>query len=152
MNLADYLSVEQIVPKLSAPDRWATIDQLVDVLVRARKLRPEDREVVRKAVKDRETTKSTGIGYGIALPHASVPAVEEVVVAFARLHPAVDFQALDSQPVTMCLLLLTPQGQFQQHLHALSTIARVLSDKARRQSIESAATADEILALFRAAT
>lgn len=151
MNLAELLSVEQIAPKLSATDRWSAIDALVDVLVRVKKLQPQDRDTVLKAVKDRETTKSTGIGYGIALPHASVPCVQDVVVAFARLNPGVDFQALDGQPVTMCVLLLTPQGQFQQHLHALSSIARVLSDKQRRANLEAAGTADEILALFRAA-
>ena len=151
MNLADLLSVEQIAPKLSCADRWAAIDALIDLLVRAKKLQPQDRDAVRKAVKDRETSKSTGIGYGIALPHASVPCVHDVVVAFARLHPPVDFQALDGQPVTMCVLLLTPQGQFQQHLHALSSIARVLSDKQRRANLEAAVTAEDILALFRAA-
>lgn len=151
MNLAELLSAEQIAPTLSGVDRWAVIDALVDVLIRAKKIKPQDRDAIRKAVKDRETSKSTGIGSGIALPHASVPVVSELVIAFARLHPGVDFQALDGKPVTLCLLLLTPQGQFQQHLHALSTIARVLTDRQFRETLEAAGTADEILALFRAA-
>src|ERR1017187_3956997 len=115
MNLTEILSVEQIVPRLAATDRWTVIDHLIDVLVRTHKIHAEDRETVRKAVKDRETSKSTGIGYGIALPHASVACVQDVVVVFGRVAPGVDFQALDNQPVTMCLLLLTPQGQFQKH-------------------------------------
>lgn len=151
MNLAELLSLEQIVPKLSAADRWAVIDQLIDVLVRAHKIRPEDRDAVRKAVKDRETSKSTGIGYGIALPHASVTSIPDVVAVFARLNPPVEFQALDNEPVRMCLLFLTPHGQFQKHLHTLSTIARFLSDKNRRQQLESAQTAEEILNIFRSA-
>lgn len=152
MNLSELLSAEQIAPKLSAADRWAVIDQLVDLLVRSHKIRPEDREAVRKAVKDRETTKSTGIGYGIALPHASVGCIQNVVAVFARLNPSVDFQAMDDQPVKMCLLFLSPQGQFQQHLHTLSSIARFLSDKERRAKLEAAQTADELLAIFRAAS
>jgi mannitol/fructose-specific phosphotransferase system IIA component (Ntr-type) len=151
MNLTEILSVEQIVPRLAATDRWTVIDQLIDVLVRTHKIRVEDRETVRKAVKDRETGKSTGIGYGVALPHASVPCVQDVVAVFGRITPGVDFQALDNQPVTMCLLFLTPQGQFQKHLLLLSTVARFLSNKDNRQKLEPAQSAEEILAIFRAA-
>jgi mannitol/fructose-specific phosphotransferase system IIA component (Ntr-type) len=152
MSLTDMLGPELIIPRLSAADRWQVIDRLVDKLIEAHKIRPEDRDAVRKAVKDRETSKGTGIGYGIALPHASVPCVPDVVAAFARLNPSVDFQALDNQPVTMCLLLLTPQGQFQKHLQTLSLIARFLSNKQHRQNLEAAQSAEELYAVFSAAT
>ena len=62
MNLADILTPEQIILKLTVPDRWVAIDQLIDVLVRTHKLRPEDREAVRTAVKARENANGTGIG------------------------------------------------------------------------------------------
>ena len=150
MNLTDILSVEQFAPKVSAADRWELIDALIDHLVRAGKIRPEDREAVRKAVKDREATKSTGIGYGIAIPHASVAGIQDVVAIVARLDPPIDFQALDNQPVRLCVLFLTPQGQFQRHLQTLSAFARFLSDKERRQKLESAQTAEEMFAVFRA--
>jgi mannitol/fructose-specific phosphotransferase system IIA component (Ntr-type) len=151
MNLTDLLGLEQIVPRLAVTDRWAAIDQLIDVLVRTHKIRPEDRELVRKAVKDREVSKSTGIGYGVALPHASVPCIQDVVAVFGRCVQGVDFQALDNQPVKMCLLFLTPQGQFQKHLLTLSAFARLLSNKEPRQKLEAAQTAEEILAIFRGA-
>lgn len=152
MNLTEILSVDQIVPRLAAADRWAVIDQLIDVLVRTHKIRSEDREIVRKAVKDRETSKSTGIGYGVALPHASVACVQDVVAVFGRPTQGIDFQALDNQPVTLCLLFLTPQGQFQKHLLLLSTIARFLSNKDNRQKLVAAQSAEEILAIFRSAS
>jgi len=152
MNLTDLLGLDQIVPRLAAADRWAVIDQLIDVLVRTHKIRPEDREAVRKAVKDRELSKSTGIGYGVALPHAGVPCIQDVVAVFGRLVQGIDFQALDNQPVKMCVLFLTPQGQFQKNLLTLSTFARFLSNKDNRQKLEAAQTAEEILAIFRAAS
>ena len=152
MTLTEILNVDQIVPRLAATDRWAVIDQLIDVLVRTRKIRSEDREIVRKAVKDRETSKSTGIGYGVALPHASVAGIQDVVAVFGRLSQGVDFQALDNQPVTLCLLLLTPSGQFQKHLVLLSSVARFLSNKDHRQKLEDARSAEEILAIFRSAS
>lgn len=150
MNLTDILSLEQFVPRVTAADRWAVIDALVDSLVRTGKIRHEDRETVRKAVREREASKSTGIGYGIAMPHASVACVSDAVAVVARLQPPVDFQALDEQPVKLCVLLLTPQGQFQRHLQTLSAFARFLSDKERRAKLENAQTAEEMLAVFRA--
>lgn len=149
MNLTDILSLEQFVPRVTAADRWAVIDALVDSLVRTGKIRHEDRETVRKAVREREASKSTGIGYGIAMPHASVACVSDAVAVVARLQPPVDFQALDEQPVKLCVLLLTPQGQFQRHLQTLSAFARFLSDKERRAKLENAQTAEEMLAVFR---
>jgi mannitol/fructose-specific phosphotransferase system IIA component (Ntr-type) len=152
MNLTEILTVKQIVPHLAATDRWAVIDQLIDVLVSTRKIRTEDSETVRKAVKDRETSKSTGIGYGVALPHASVACITDIVAVFGRPTHGVEFQALDNQPVTMCLLFLTPQGQFQKHLQLLSSFARFLSNKENHQKLETARTAEEILAIFRSAS
>jgi mannitol/fructose-specific phosphotransferase system IIA component (Ntr-type) len=151
MNLTEILSLEQFAPKVSAPDRWGVIDALIDILVRLGKIRPEDRAAVMKAVKDRETSKSTGIGYGLAIPHASVPCVAEPVAVVAHIRPSVDFQALDDQPVQLCVLFLTPQGQFQKHLQTLAAFARFLSDKDRRAKLESAQTAEEMFAVFRAA-
>jgi len=150
MNLTEILALEQFVPRITAADRWAVIDALVDSLVRTGKIRQEDREVVRKAVREREASKSTGIGYGIAMPHASVACVADAVAVVARLQPPVDFQALDDQPVRLCVLLLTPQGQFQRHLQTLSAFARFLSDKERRAKLENAQTAEEMLAVFSA--
>jgi mannitol/fructose-specific phosphotransferase system IIA component (Ntr-type) len=151
MNLMEILSVEQFAPRVVAADRWAAIDALIDQLIRIGKLPQENRDAVRKAVKERENTKSTGIGYGLALPHASVPYVKDPVAIVARLDPPVDFQALDNQPVRLCVLFLTPHGQFQRHLQTLSAFARFLSDKSRRQQLEAATTAEEMLAVFRAA-
>jgi len=151
MNLADILSVEQIVPRLSAKDRWQVIDRLLDVLVATGKIPAADRARIGRAVCDREKTKTTGIGYGIALPHASVTGLTTVVAALARLDPPVAFGALDEQPVTLCVLFLTPQGQFQSHLFTLSALARFLADKTQRERLETAGTAAEIHVLFHAA-
>ena len=150
MNLTDILSLDLVLPKVAAADRWAVIDALVESLARTGKIRPEDREPVRKAVRDREASKSTGIGYGIAMPHASVPQVQDAVAVVARLNPPVDFQALDDQPVKLCVLLLTPQGQFQHHLQTLAAFARFLNNKEHRAKLEDAQTAEEMLAIFRA--
>ncbi|MCG3150097.1 MAG: PTS system fructose-specific EIIABC component [Verrucomicrobiae bacterium] len=151
MNLAEILHLDQFAPNVSAPDRWRVIDTLIDLLVRLGKIRPEDRPVVVKAVKDRETSNGTGIGYGLAIPHASVACLTAPLAVVARLNPPVDFQALDDQPVNLCVLLLTPAGQAQKHLQTLSAFARFLNNKTRRDQLANARTREEMLAVFQTA-
>ncbi|HZI33276.1 MAG TPA: PTS sugar transporter subunit IIA, partial [Candidatus Binatia bacterium] len=69
---------------------------------------------------------TTGIGFGIAMPHASTVLVSEVVGALGRSRRGVQFDALDGRPVRLVMLFLVPQGQFQKHLHTLSNIAKLL--------------------------
>jgi mannitol/fructose-specific phosphotransferase system IIA component (Ntr-type) len=81
---------------------------------------------------------STGIGFGIGIPHASTDLIEEVVGAFGRSSRGINFDALDSQPVKLVMLFLVPQGQFQKHLHTLAGIAKLLHKTEFRQSLEQA--------------
>jgi mannitol/fructose-specific phosphotransferase system IIA component (Ntr-type) len=89
-------------------------------------------------VKKRESSMSTGIGFGIGLPHASTDLIYDVVGAFGRSKKGVNFDALDNQPVSLVMLFLVPQGQFQKHLHTLAKIAKLLHRKEFRQSLEAA--------------
>ena len=84
MTLANLLSAGQIVPDMKTTARWEAIGELVEVLVRAGKIREQERDLVLESIKQREQTMSTGIGFGIAIPHASSDIVEEVVAAFGR--------------------------------------------------------------------
>ena len=84
MNLGDLLTVEQILPEMKSTERWSAIVELVELLVANKKIRPEDEESVLSALRTREETMSTGIGFGIAIPHASSDLVKTVVAAFGR--------------------------------------------------------------------
>ena len=84
MDLADILTKAQIVPDLRAANRWEAIDELIGNLVTTGKIQPGDREAVTAAVKKRETSMSTGIGFGIGIPHASTDLFYEVVGALGR--------------------------------------------------------------------
>ena len=136
MNLADILSPEQIIPELRAANRWEAIDELIENLVVAGKIKPEHREPITAVVRKRETSMSTGIGFGIGIPHASTDLIYEVVGALGRSKPGVNFDALDNQPVNLVVLFLVPQGQFQKHLHTLAEIAKLLHKKEFRKLIE----------------
>ena len=149
MDLGDILSPELIIPELKATDRWQAIEELVDGLVQSDRIKTEHREAIVNVVKKRETSMSTGIGFGIGIPHASTDLIQDVVGAFGRSSQGVNFDALDNQPVNLIMLFLVPQGQFQKHLHTLARIAKLLHKKEFRQSLEAAPDAAAIYEIIR---
>ena len=148
MTLGDILQKEQIITDLQATDRWAAIDELIGHLVASQKINPEHRDAVAAVVKKRETSMSTGIGFGIGIPHASTDLINDVVGAFGRSKKGVNFDALDNQPVNLVMLFLVPQGQFQKHLHTLANIAKLLHNKEFRQALEDAKDAGEMMKII----
>src|ERR1051325_3285697 len=138
MNLGDILSPAQIISEMRASNRWEAIDELIQQLVQTGKINAENRDQIAAVVKKRETSMSTGIGFGIGIPHASTDLIYEVVGAFGRSKTGVNFDALDNQPVRLVMLFLVPQGQFQKHLHTLARIAKLLHKKEFRHALESA--------------
>jgi fructose-specific phosphotransferase system IIA component len=149
MNLADILTHEQILPDLQATNRWEAIDELINNLVVTGKIKPEHRDAIAAVVKKRETSMSTGIGFGIGIPHASTDLIYEVVGSFGRSKKGVNFDALDNQPVNLVMLFLVPQGQFQKHLHTLANIAKLLHNKEFRQALETSADADAMVKIIK---
>ena len=148
MNLGNLLSVDRIVPQMQASERWSAIVELVELLVARDKVRAEDRDLVLAALRQREETMSTGIGFGIAIPHASSDRVTEVVAAFGRSMSGIEFDSLDNAPVKFIVLFVVPKDQFQTHLRTLAAIAKFLNDRTVRERLGSAATAGEIYDIF----
>ena len=149
MNLGDILSLDTIVPDLHAANRWEAIDQLIENLVTTHKIRAECRDAIVAVVKKRESSMSTGIGFGIGIPHASTDLIQEVVGALGRSTACIDFDALDNQPVNQVMLFLVPQGQFQKHLHTLANIAKLLHIKEFRQELEQAPDSAAMYAIIK---
>jgi fructose-specific phosphotransferase system IIA component len=146
--MGSLLSVDQIVPEMKSTERWAAIVELIDLLVEKGAVRKSDRESVLAALRQREETMSTGIGFGIAIPHASSNCVNEVVAAFGRSSAGIEFDSLDNSPVKFIVLFVVPKDQFQVHLRTLAAIAKFLNDKSVREQLGRAESAEEILAIF----
>ena len=149
MDLGDILTTEQIITELRATNRWEAIDELINNLVTTGKIKPENQEAIAAVVKKRESSMSTGIGFGIGIPHASTDLIYEVVGALGRSKSGVNFDALDNQPVNLVMLFLVPQGQFQKHLHTLANIAKLLHKADFRQALEQAPDARAMLGIIR---
>ena len=149
MDLGDILTREQIITDLHATNRWEAIDELINNLVTTGKIKPEHHDAIAAVVKKRESSMSTGIGFGIGIPHASTDLIYDVVGALGRSKKGVNFDALDNQPVNLVMLFLVPQGQFQKHLHTLANIAKLLHKAEFRQALEQAPDAAAMLQIIR---
>ena len=148
MTLGNLLTADRIIPEMQSTERWSAIVELVDLLVKRGEINAPDRDVVLAALRAREETMSTGIGFGIAIPHASSDRVTKVVAAFGRSATGIEFDSLDNAPVRFVVLFVVPKDQFQAHLRTLAAIAKFLNDRAVRERLGTAATAAEILDIF----
>jgi PTS system nitrogen regulatory IIA component len=148
MTLSSLLTVGQIIPEMKATERWPAITEIVDLLVSTQRIEPQYRDSVLAALKQREETMSTGIGFGIAIPHASSEHVTEVVAAFGRSKAGIEFDSLDNELVHFIVLFIVPRDQFQVHLRTLAAIAKFLNDRTVREELASAPDAQSILQVF----
>lgn len=148
MTLGKLLSVDQILPEMRSKERWSAIVELADVLVKSGGVDPSKREAVVSALRTREETMSTGIGFGIAIPHASCEHVTKVVAAFGRSREGIEFDSLDNAPVRFMVMFVVPKDHFQVHLRTLAAIAKFLNDRSVRDRLAEAAGAKEILEVF----
>lgn len=104
-----------------------------------------DQATVLTSLLNRERMGSTGIGNGIALPHGRLPGLEKVIAIIVTSTPAIDFDAIDDNPVDIFFALLVPEEQTEGHLQTLATVAGKLSNKATVKAIRNATTSDDIL-------
>jgi mannitol/fructose-specific phosphotransferase system IIA component (Ntr-type) len=103
--------------------------------VAGHKIEAENKDAIRASLRKREISMSTGIGFGVGLPHASTEHVSELVTAMGRSHKGIEFDALDGRPVNLVMMFLVPQGQFQKHLNTLANLAKLLQNDEFRASL-----------------
>lgn len=99
-------------------------------------------------LKEREQQISTGIGSGVAIPHAFSDNVDKVTACFARSKSGVDFEALDNAPVNFIVLFVVPKKDYALHLQTLAAIAKMFNNCEVRSQLQEAKTADEVLDIF----
>src|SRR5262245_28925641 len=128
IRMGDFLVREAILPQLAATSKEGVIREMVASLVAAGQLRGTDLNEVVHAILQRETLGTTGIGRGIAIPHAKHQSVQRVLGTLAISQDGVSFASLDGQPVYLLALLVSPSEAPAAHLQALERIARCLRD------------------------
>jgi mannitol/fructose-specific phosphotransferase system IIA component (Ntr-type) len=128
MKLAKLLSADQIILDMKAVEHWPAILELVDQLVQTRRLPVSIKEQVLTELKTREDQVSTGIGSGVAIPHAFSDDIEEVAAIFGRSKAGIDFEAIDNAPVHFIILFIVPRKDYHLHLRTLAAIAKMFTN------------------------
>jgi len=145
MKLVSLLSERRVLPEMTSDTSWDAISELVDHLIHTGHVEADRRENVLKALHAREDQVSTGIGHGVAIPHAYCDKIEQPVAVLGRSRDGIDFEACDNAPVHFVILLLVPQTKPHVHLQTLASIARLFSQFGVRKKLKEASDADELM-------
>lgn len=146
MRVTELLTKDTIAMDLMANDKNGVIDELVNQLDKAGKL--TDVASFKEAIHNRESQSTTGIGEGIAIPHAKVAAVKSPAIAFGKSKEGVDYQSLDMQPAHLFFMIAAPEGGAQTHLDALAKLSGILMDENVREKLLHASSPEEVLAII----
>ncbi|MBI1367274.1 MAG: PTS sugar transporter subunit IIA [Planctomycetes bacterium] len=142
MRLTDIIKLDCIAVPLSATDKQGAIFELVELL--AKQGRIADPEALKKAVWEREVTRTTGIGHGLAIPHGKAECCDRLVMAIGKTAEPIEFNAIDHRPVRLIFLLASPPAQTGAHIQALAAISRLMTKDEFRAAMLTAPDAARI--------
>jgi fructose-specific phosphotransferase system IIA component len=142
MRLVDILKPENIKVPLESKTKNDAIGELVGLLAKNGEV--ADAKKVLDAVLERESTRTTGIGNGLAIPHGKCNGAKDLVMAIGKAATPIDFQSIDGRPVTLIWLLTSPPDKTGPHIHALARISRLMTIDKFRQALAAATTAQQV--------
>jgi nitrogen PTS system EIIA component len=144
-NLSDLLLVEAVFPRVRWQRRKQVLQEMSEGMAKALGLEPR---TVFEAVLEREKLGSTGVGEGVAIPHARIEGLTRVVGGFARLQEPVDFDAIDERRCDLVFMILAPAEAGADHLRALARVSRAFRQESIRAALRNAQTVDAVLAIL----
>ena len=142
MRLTEILKPANIKVPLAATTKADAISELVNLLAANGEIK--DAKKILDAVMERESTRTTGIGNGLAIPHGKADGVTHLVMAIGKASTPIDFQSIDGRPVTLIWLLSSPRDMTGPHIHALARISRLMTIDKFRATLAKATTPDEV--------
>lgn len=141
------LTPERVRIPLTSRDKDGVLAELVDLVVEDLDLAPQ-REAIRRAVRQRENVLSTGIGEGVAVPHAKYEGLSRMVLAAGVSMDALEYGALDGRPVRLFFLILGPESSAGGQIRVLSRIGRMMRDEELRERLVTATSAETFLGVL----
>ena len=144
MRITNYLSRQQILSDLKSSDKRGVLEELTQFLIDQGQVPAERRGDVIAGLVDREELTSTGLGYGLALPHVKTNAVTKIQIVFGRSVRGIDFASLDGNPTHLFFLVLAPPEMTTEYLKVISIISALMKDADQRQRLLRAKSAEEI--------
>src|ERR1700745_4450451 len=145
MPPSDLVSPNAIIPALKVNGKKQALQEIA---AKAAELTGQNERAILEILLQREKLGSTGVGNGVAIPHGKLPKLGKLFGLFARLDRAIDFEALDNQPVDLIFLLLAPEGAGADHLKALARVARLLRDQDIAKKLRASRDAQAIYSVL----
>lgn len=146
MRITDLLKKDTVIINLQAQSKSAAIDEMASKLNEAGRL--NDLEAFKEAILKRESQSTTGIGEGIAIPHAKTEAVKIPAICFAKSTDGVDYESLDGQPAHLLFMIAASAGANNEHLETLSRLSSLLMDVDFRKELLNASSPDEVISII----
>jgi mannitol/fructose-specific phosphotransferase system IIA component (Ntr-type) len=151
VRFADLLHPDAVKVPLDASNRDDAIRELVGVLVESGAIPRLEAGALIEAVLAREQQRSTGIGEGLAVPHAKSHGIQSIAMAAGTLREPVDFHSIDRQPVRLVCMIVAPPDRIADHIQALARVSRLFSSAHARNSAFGATSTQALRAVFTAA-
>jgi PTS system nitrogen regulatory IIA component len=146
MQLTSFITLDCVVPELKAGSKADALKELTHLLFEQKKLKGSGPAL--DQVMARETTESTGIGNGIAVPHARVPGLKSLICAVGRVTKGIEFSAVDRRPVHIIFLICYPPTQQTTYLNFVATLAKLLRNDVNLDQMVAATTAEDMYAVL----
>jgi fructose-specific phosphotransferase system IIA component len=147
MNLMDILTIDCIRAPLKATSKRGVIDELVDTLYAAKRI--SEPQLLKDAVWQREQTRTTGLGFGLAIPHGKCAGIPSLGLAIGKPAQPIDFEAIDGKPVKLIVLLASPPERTSDHIQVLAKVSRLMTMEDFRESAYAATSSQELFDLFK---
>ncbi len=145
MDLSDLISAEDVIPRLRATSKKQALQELAQ---RGARLTGLSERVILEALLERERLGTTGVGQGVAIPHAKFTGIDRLYGIFARLDQSIDFESIDDQPVDLLFVLLAPDDAGAEHLKALARVSRLFRNKTVCEKLRASEDASALFALL----
>ena len=146
MKLSKFCSEDLITFDLKSEDKDSVLNELVDIASKSKLVK--NAEDLLRDVKDREELVTTGVGYGVAFPHAKTKATKGIVIAFGRSARGINFDAMDRKPVFLFFLIAAPEDAIGAHLNVMARLSYLMKSEENRQKLMNATSPGDVLSLM----
>ncbi len=146
MKLSKFCGEDLLSFDLKGKTKNEIIEELVNLASRSKLVK--DKNDVLKAVLEREKLVTTGVGYGVAFPHAKTKAIKGIVIAFGRSKTGIDFDAMDKKPVHLFFLIAAPEDAIGAHLNVMARLSYLMKSEKNREALMKISSPKELLELL----
>ncbi len=147
MKISDLIKPELVEIGIKSGDKWELIEHMAHLLAKSGNI--TDIEKLHEKLVERERTMTTGLGHGMAVPHAMCDCVKELTIAGGTLAEPLDFESFDFQPIYVIFSIASPEDRDKRYMHYLSKLARLFSQPDFAKTLGSARTPEEFIEIIR---